>query len=120
MGTEFESVFARLRGILEKHAATLHVKEDKPGSYILETGVHPKLKRRLWFGAARIGKNYVSYHLMPVYAHRPLLNSVSKQLKVRMQGKACFNFKAVDEALLAELEGLTARGYMAFKKAGYI
>ncbi len=120
MAAGFESIFARLRGILQKHAATLYVKEDKTGSYILETEFHPKLKKRLWFGAVRIGKAYVSYHLMPVYGHPPLLDGMSKKLKARMQGKACFNFKTEDEALFKELEDLTARGFTAFKKAGYI
>src|SRR5260370_37993453 len=96
MAAGFESIFARLRGILQKHAATLYVKEDKTGSYILETEteteVHPKQKKRLWFGAVRIGKTYVSYHLMPVYGHPPLLDGISKKLKARMQGKACFNW----------------------------
>ena len=87
-----------------------HVTDDKPGSYILETDFHPKLKKRLWFGAVRTGKNYVSYHVMPVYGHRPLLDGLSKELRARMQGKACFNFKTVNDALFAELDDLTCEG----------
>jgi len=34
--------------------------------------------------------------------------------------KCGFNFKTEDEALFKELEDLTARGFTAFKKAGYI
>jgi hypothetical protein len=46
---------------------------------------------------------------MPVYMFPDLLDSVSPQLKKRMQGKSCFNFKGADETLLAELAELTAQ-----------
>ena len=48
----------------------------------------------MWFGAVKIGKAYVSYHLMPLYMNEPLARTVSPQLKKHMQGKSCFNFKA--------------------------
>ena len=67
-----------------------------------------------------IGKAYVSYHLLPVYVHPELLDSFSAQLKARMQGKSCFNFKTADEALFRELERLTRKGFAAFKKDGYM
>lgn len=43
-----------------------------------------------------------------------LLLGASAALKKRMQGKACFNFKAVDEDAFEELEALTRRGREAF------
>ena len=36
-----------------------------------------------------------------------------------MQGKACFNFTAVDDALFAELASVTKRGLAGFKKLGF-
>jgi hypothetical protein len=57
---------------------------------------------------------------MPVYLHPELLEDVSEALKKRMQGKSCFNFKQIDDALFAELEALVARGYAAYQEAGYI
>jgi hypothetical protein len=45
---------------------------------------------------------------MPVYVSPELAATLSPELRKRMQGKACFNFKTVDEGLLAELEALTA------------
>jgi hypothetical protein len=46
--------------------------------------------------------------------------ALSKGLRARMQGKACFNFQAVDEPLFRELEALTARECEIFRKAGFI
>src|SRR5207247_5911869 len=46
----------------------------------------------------------------------------SKELKARMQGKTCFNFKSCkscDEALFKELAQLTAQGIAGFRKAGF-
>ena len=72
--------------------------------------------REVWFGAVGERKNYVSYHLMPVYAFPDLLKKVSPELKARMQGKSCFNFKEVDDKLFAELARLTEEGYQRFKE----
>ena len=49
-------------------------------------------------------------------AYRHLL----EPLRARMQGKACFNFKAVDETLFGELDRLTGDGLKAFEAAGYL
>ena len=67
----------------------------------------------------QVGKNYVSFHHMGVYARPDLLKGVSKKLKARMQGKSCFNFSLVDEPLFAELEALTIRAFEAFRKLPY-
>lgn len=48
---------------------------------------------------------------MPVYVEPSLLVDVSPVLRRRMQGKWCFNFTTVDEALFGELETLTRLGY---------
>ncbi len=62
-----------------------------------------------YVGGTRLGKRYVSYYLMSVYAQPELVASMSPGLKRRMQGKSCFNFATIDEPLFAELEALTAR-----------
>ena len=68
----------------------------------------------------QIGKGYVSYHLMPIYGCPALLDDVSAKLKARMQGKSCFNFKMSDAALFEELDALTGRSLIAFKRAGFM
>jgi hypothetical protein len=47
----------------------------------------------MWFGAVKLGKAYVSFHLMPLYMSPTLEKEISASLKKRMQGKTCFNFK---------------------------
>src|SRR3954470_16932834 len=120
MSAEFELVFARLRKILQQHSDRLSVTDDTATRYCLEGGSHPTHKKPMPVAWVQIGKGYVSFHHMGVYAFPKLRDGLSDQLKARMQGKSCFNFKTVDEALFKELEHLTAEGFTAFKKAGYL
>jgi hypothetical protein len=57
---------------------------------------------------------------MPVYGNPKLLEEYSPQLRARMQGKSCFNFKSVDDALFAELDELTGASFAAFRRAGFL
>jgi hypothetical protein len=114
--TDFGEVFKRLKGILEPYAEGLVVTADNQGYYCLESSYSPKWKKPMFFGSAKIQKNYVSFYLMPVYMFPEMLEGVSSGLKKRMQGKSCFNFKAVDEVAFAELANLTKRGFDRFEK----
>jgi hypothetical protein len=120
MSRSFREVFSALRAILKKRAPKLVVSEDTPTRFCVQGGLHPTHKTPIPVAWVDIGKNYVSFHHMGVYAHPDLLKGVSKQLKARMQGKACFNFTVVDEALFAELDELTARAFAAFSKQPFM
>jgi len=119
---DFAAVYTRLKSILQKYErGKLKAKPDQPGNYeLIGPPIEQTRGRELWFGAVQTRKNYVSYHLMPVYASPELLKTLSPELKKRMQGKACFNFKEVDDKLFKELAKLTDEGYQRFKKEGYI
>ena len=109
--TAFAGVHAQLKSILQKYeGGLLKVQSDEPGRYILLLPASEKTKQRdIWFGAVITGKNYVSFHFTPVYALPELASMLSPELKKRMQGKSCFNFKtAPDRTTLEELERLTA------------
>lgn len=115
MSTQFPQVFSALRDILRRHAGALVITEDSPCCFRLEGGMHPAHKKPFPIAWVAIGKGYVSFHHMGVYAKPELLDGVSKKLKARMQGKSCFNFKSVDPELFAELEELTVRAFNAFR-----
>lgn len=116
---DFDEVFRRLKGILEPYGERLPVKVNKPGNYYLESNYSEKWKKPLFFGSAQIQKNYVSFYLMPVYMFPELLDEITPGLKKRMQGKSCFNFKAVDEIAFAELANLTKKGFDRFERETY-
>jgi len=111
---DFESTFAKLKEILGAYESKLIVVADTKNYYALETHYVMKNKRRMYFAGIKIGKAYVSYHLMPVYAFPELCSTISPELKKRMQGKACFNFSTPDEKLFKELAKLTKVGFKRF------
>jgi len=113
-------VVAALRSLLEPYAGSLNEVENSRSGYSLETGYSETYKRRVFVAGVREGKSYVSYYLMPVYACPDLLDGMSPQLKKRMQGKSCFNFKQVEPELFAELKTLTKRSFERFRKEGYV
>jgi hypothetical protein len=117
---DFDKVFAKLKAIFKPYAKKMVVVQDTPECYYLDTRYVMKNKKPLCFGAVRLGKNYVSFHLMSVYASPDLLKTMSPELKKRIQGKSCFNFKAVDEKLFQELDQLTKAGATRFSSEKFI
>lgn len=119
MPSKFEDVFDEIRPFYAAYEAACVVLHDEPGKYYL--GCHEVRARdgyRTWFGGVEIRKNYVSVHLMPVYANPELLDGVSDDLKKRMQGKSCFNFKAKNPHLFEEFRNLVDAGFRRFKADG--
>src|SRR6266545_3575411 len=114
--TDFPLIFEELKAILKPYSAKFTVKEDATDGYSLEGPYSQKWKKELFFGAAQIKKNYVSFYLMPVYMYPELLKDISPELKKRMQGKSCFNFNKVEPDLFNELASLTRKGVEKFKK----
>jgi len=119
MKPDFEAIFGRLRSILEVHSGRFKVTADALDHYCLDIPFSPKLKKGFPVAWVKIGKSYVSYHLMPVYMFPSLRDSMSDSLKSRMQGKSCFNFKVADESLFRELEQVTTLGFSVAKDAGF-
>jgi hypothetical protein len=113
--SEFPLVFEHLKNILKPFEPKLTVTANTPGAYSLDGPYSEKWKKQLFFGSARIQKNYVSFYLMPVYMFPDLLKDISPELKKRMQGKSCFNFKKVEPDLFKELAELTHKSVEQFR-----
>ena len=125
MATDFETVFAVLKPVLQKHAKRLSVKTDTPTEYTLVTKSASRFPQHkgqpMDFGSVRLGKAYVSLHLMPLYMNPVLTKSISPALQKRMQGKTCFNFKMEPEPdLIADLERLTGMGLEQWGKKKWL
>lgn len=118
--TDFSEVFTALRAILSPYAAELDVQVDTPSEFSLDSRHRMKNGKPLFFGAVQVKKNYVSFHLMPVYVEPKLLAGLSADLRKRMQGKSCFNFTQVDRRLFEELATLTRAGFANYRKRGYV
>jgi hypothetical protein len=117
---EFRKVFDELKFIFKPYEKKMDVAHDTDTEYWLNTRYLMKNKQPLAFGGVRLGKSYVSFHLMSVYASPELLRNTSLELKKRMQGKSCFNFKEVDKKLFSELKTLTRDGAAKFSDQKFI
>ena len=113
---DFPLVFEQLKSILKPYAETLNLKADTTDAYYLDGPYSKQWKKQLFFGSAQIKKNYVSFYLMPVYMYPDLLKDISPELKKRMQGKSCFNFKKVESDLFEELAVLTRKSVEKIEK----
>src|SRR5438874_2689054 len=103
----FETVFKKLRAILQPYESRLILMGDGAEGYSLNTPFSEKYQKEVFFAGVQIKKNYVSFHLMPIYAYVDMVDGISPELKKRKQGKACFNFTKVDDKLFSELADLT-------------
>jgi hypothetical protein len=108
---DFDAVFARLKQVIEPYSGEMHISADDGTNFGIDMAPPDERNPTTWFAAVRRGKRYVSIYLMPVYVEPSLLDGASKELRRRQQGKSCFNFTSVDEALIGELEGILRRGY---------
>ncbi|HEY0443868.1 MAG TPA: hypothetical protein VGC90_06585 [Candidatus Limnocylindrales bacterium] len=113
--SEFDAVEARLGAIVDRYRDRLESK----ALYGVETLGRPGGRAHDYFIGLRTGKRYVSLYVLPVYGRPSLLDEISPALRRRMQGKACFNFAAVDEPVMTELEALVDRSYEVYTSDEY-
>jgi hypothetical protein len=120
MKPDLQPVFERLKAILAPYEPKMDLAQDTSTMYMLNTRFLLKKNYPLMFAGVRLGKNYVSYHLFSVYATPSDAQTISPELKKRMQGKSCFNFATVDERLFKELEKLTKAGAKRFSDGKFV
>ena len=126
---DHQAAFIALRQILERAAADFTVPADSGTRYCLDAKIGPATLSA-WGGKVRrpsipvawveAGKAYVSFHLMGLDGGARTAPAISAALAARMQGKTCFNFRAPEAELFAELELLTTRVLLGMRKAGFI
>ncbi len=115
----FGGTYERLRAILKPFDRRLDVRRDGVAGY--ESWCHGKLDgREMFFARVTERKRYVSFHLFPVYTNTELLEGMSPELRKRMQGKSCFNFRRLEKPLERELRKLTKAGFDCYRKRGLI
>lgn len=114
------NIFAALKSLLEQYEPNLTVLHNKSDNYYLNTPTSESNKKAEFFGAVQIKKSYVAFHLMPIYYYPELLNDISQDLRSKMQGKSCFNFKEKNPELFGELDSLIKSSYEKYKSLGKI
>ena len=116
---EFDAVFARLKSIFQKYEPPLVEKKYRPEFYLLMPKVQKTDEPERWFGGVRFGKAYISCYL-PCHGYPDIEKTISPALKKRHQGKSCFNFSSIDDALFAELDRLAKACFERFRQEGLV
>jgi hypothetical protein len=114
---EFKQAFEGLRKILKPYDEKLRVIKDGPGGYMSESKSIRYQGKPVMF-VSITSKSYVALHLFPVYMFPDLLKGISPELKKRMQGKTCWNFKKAEEPLFAELGRIVEASFRRFAEFG--
>jgi len=117
---DLSAVYAELKSIMLPYAVKLDVKTNTDTELHVDTRHIRKNRKVLFFGAVKVGKRHVSFHLMPIYVDPSLLEGTSKELRKRMQGKSCFNFADIDKPLFDELAALTRAGFARYREQGFV
>lgn len=117
---ESAKIFTALKSSLQQFEADLSVIHDKSDHYYVNTLPTETNKKSEFFGAVQIKKNYVAFHLMPIYYYPELLADISSQLNKRLQGKSCFNFKNFDDELVEEIHTLTTKAFHMYRSLNKI
>jgi hypothetical protein len=120
MADSYQVVFQQLSQLMSPYVGRLRCTENTDTRLSVDTDHVVASGKPLWFGGVEIKKNYVSYHLMPVYTSPELLKDVSAELRARMQGKSCFNFTRLEPHIAAELAKLTDAAFEHYRTQGYV
>lgn len=117
---DFADTFRQLSALLRPYIQRLVVKADSEQNLYLDCPVEARRGSPHFFGAVATMKSCVAFHFMPVYSHPELLAPLSAELRGRMQGKSCFNFRTVSQEQLEELRTLVERGVALYGELGLI
>lgn len=117
---DVDALFAELRPLLARHAASLVVARDEPDDYQVQTTHSGPSGTRMLFGAVQARAEHVTVQLMPVYSHPALLAGMSDELRARMHGRSAFNFtpQQASAQLLGELSELVDQGLERYRADG--
>lgn len=98
------AIFEQLSQLLRPYATRMIVKTDTDTNLYLEE--ETSTGKPQMFAAVQAKAAYVALHVYPAYLQPRLLETVSPQLRARMHGKSCFNFKSIDQVMPDDIADL--------------
>jgi hypothetical protein len=111
----FAVAFSALQKMLEPYEKSFQRIPGRRDRYWLETRCVAYQGKPFYFAGVSMNKNYVTFHLMPIYVKPEIAKNISPALSKRRQGKSCFNFTAPDPPLFEELAAMTRAGFALYE-----
>jgi hypothetical protein len=121
-----KAIFDKLKSSLRKQCPPMVCSKDKPDCYEVignkpvPYGSTKKIVPGTYFASAVARKDMVSYYFMPIYYDKKDFVDVAPSLIKSLKGKACFNFKKVEQVDEKEIDAMLMKGVQAWKKLGYM
>jgi hypothetical protein len=121
-----KAIFQKLKTSLGKQCPPMVCFKDTASCYEIigntpvPYGSTKKIVPGMYFASAVPRKDMVSFYFMPIYYHRQDYVDVAPTLLKSLKGKACFNFKKVEQIDERELDAMLKKGAQAWKKLGYM
>lgn len=110
-------LFARLKAMLARHATGLDVTIDVADKFHVYSP-RPYQGKPLFFAGVQRMKTRTSFYLFSIYMFPELVGELPTPLRKHLSGKSCFNFTALDEAVVKDLELAVKRGLDVFREKG--
>lgn len=121
-----KAIFETLKASLRKQCPPMICSKDTAtrfeiiGNTPVLYGSTKKIVPGMYFASAVPRKDMVSFYFMPIYYHQKDFAGVASTLLESLTGKACFNFKKLEQIEKEELDALLKKGVRAWKKLGYL
>ena len=121
-----KAIFNKLKASLDKQCPPMVCIKNTAncceitGNTPVPYGSTKKIVPGMYFASAVARKDMVSFHFMPIYYHREDFIDVAPTVLKSLKGKACFNFKKVEQIDENELDAMLKKGAKAWKKYGYM
>lgn len=120
------AIFDKLKASLEKQCPPMVCSKNTVscfeiiGNTPVPYGSTKKIVPGMYFASAVARKDMVSFYFMPIYYHQKDFIDVAPTILRSLKGKACFNFKKVEQIDENELDAMLKKGAKAWKRLGYV
>ncbi len=121
-----KTIFEKLAASLKKQCPPMVCSKDTAaccetiGNAPQPYGSRKKMVPGMYFASAVARKDMVSLHFLPMYYNREAYLDVAPTLLKNLKGKACFNFRKLEQINERELDAMLKKGAQAWKKRGYM
>ena len=120
------AIFDKLKSSLKKQCPPMVCAKDTASCFeIIGNIPHPygstkKIVPGMYFASAVARKVMVSFYFMPMYYHKEDYADSAPTLLKSLKGKACSNFKKVEQIDEKEMDAMLKKGALVWKKLGYM
>jgi|SRR5436190_16300300 len=120
------AILEKLKEVLRKQAPPMVLHRDGPngieliGNKPVPYGSKKVIIPGMFFSAAIIRKDMVSFHFFPIYYKQEEFESLIPNTIKYLKGKTCFNFRKPEQVNEKEINAMLKKGVQVWKKLGYV